>query len=56
VFTLGVVAAVAALVPGLRSLDLDRAEPPEEALEAIHLSSEIGSGLRSDRLPDHDPG
>ena len=56
VFTLGVVAAVAALVPGLRSLDLDRAEPPEEALEAIRLSSEIGSGLRSDRLPDHDPG
>ena len=56
VFTLGVVAAVAALVPGLRNLDLDRAEPPGEALEAIRMSSEVGSGLRSDRLPDQDLG
>jgi MFS family permease len=56
VFTLVVVGAVAALVPGLRHLDLDRAEPSEEALQAIHASPEVGSGLRSDRLPDHEAG
>jgi MFS family permease len=56
VLTLAVVAAVTALVPGLRSLDLDRAEPTDAALDAAHLSPEIGSGLRSDRLPDRDAG
>ncbi len=56
VLTLGVVAAVAALVPGLRHLDLDRAEPPEDGLVRIHSSAQIGSGLRSDRAPDQDPG
>jgi MFS family permease len=56
VLTLGVVAAVAALVPGLRSLDLERAEPPDEAAGRFRGSAEVGSGLRSDRLPDQDPG
>ena len=56
VFTLVVVAAVAALVPGLRRLDLETAEPAEDALAALHPSAELGSGFRSDRLPERDPG
>lgn len=56
VVTLGVVAAVAVLVPGLRHLDLEHAEPPEDGSRPIHSSAQIGSGLRSDRAPDKDPG
>ncbi len=55
VFTLGVVAAIAVLVPGLRNLDLDRAEPPDPDVGMGRVSAEIGSGLRSDRAPDQDP-
>ena len=56
VFTLGVVALIAVLVPGLRKLDLDRAEPPDPDIGMAPVSAEVGSGLRSDRLPGQDPG
>ena len=56
VFTLAVVGVVAALVPSLRHLDLEHAGLPEDALGATHSSAQIGSGLRSDRAPDRDPG
>ena len=55
VITLVVVGVVAALVPGLRHLDLEQAWPHEAALRTPHASAQVGSGLRSDRAPDQDP-
>ena len=56
VVTLAVVAVVAVLVPGLRGLDLENAAPPDDPGRAGHASAQIGSGLRSDRSPDREPG
>ena len=56
VLTLGVVGAVAALVPSLRDMDLATAAPPDDAPGTGHASAQIGSGLRSDRAPDQEPG
>jgi MFS family permease len=55
VLTLAVVGVVAALVPGLRHIDLATAAPPDDALGTGRGSALIGSGLRSDRAPDQDP-
>ena len=56
VLTLAVVGVVAALVPGLRDIDLATAAPPDDAPGTGHASAQIGSGLRSDRAPDQEPG
>ena len=56
VLTLAVVGVVAALVPGLRDIDLATAAPPDDPPGTGHVSAQIGSGLRSDRAPDQEPG